>query len=463
MSDMADDGRLGTEIAAEIKRIGTETQGQLRNLQDSFQRDLAEARRMAEEGKKAAGENKEYVDASVKAALDSAIAKFEAYEEASKKRLQETSDEFLVALNRRVSLTGGAPQDNAKARAEATEFKRVRASIRGEAKPGDDFTANDDELKELADYSRAFRYCLLRKDEKRWTGDEAKALTTGEDPGAGWLVPPAMLGRTIQKIYETSPLRQLATVIQIGTDRLEYPIDDNEAGAGWVGEEESRAETSTPTIATGTILVHEQYAKPKITQRLLDDAATDIEGWLANKVADKFARMEATSFITGSGLKRPRGILTYPAGTGRGLVKQVTTGNASALTADSLVTLPFQILENFQGNARFLMKRATLATIALFKDTTNQYLFAPGLREGVGMTLVGYPISFADDMPAVAANSLSIAFGDFREAYLVVDRLGVVMLRDPYSSKPFVEFYSRRRVGGDVINSDAIVLLKTAA
>lgn len=455
MSDLSEDKKVADAISTELKRIGSETQTQIKALEDSFQRDLKAARDFANEGR-------EYTDASVKAALDSAVAKFEALEKATSKKLDEQADEFKTVLNRRFSLASGSPENEAKARAEATEFKRVRASVRGEGKPGDDFTATDDELKEMAEYSRAFRYALLRKDEKRFTSDELKALTTGEDPSVGWLVPPATLNRTIKRIYETSPMRQLATVIQIGTDRLEYPIDDNEAGAGWVGEEESRPETTTPTVATGTILVNEQYANPKITQRLLDDAATDVEGWLADKIADKMARMEATAHISGNGVKKPRGILSYPAGTGRGFVKQVATGNATALTPDSLITLPFQLQEAYQGNARFLMKRSTLAAIALFKDSTNNYIFAPGLREGVGMTLVGAGISFADDMPAVAAGSLSIAYGDFREAYLIVDRLGIVMMRDPYTSKPFVSFYSRRRTGADVVNVDAYVLLKTS-
>src|SRR5688572_26569171 len=225
MSDLSEDRKVAEQIADEIKRIGSDTQTKLKTLEDSFQRDLKSARDLA-------AETKDYTDASVRAAVDAAIAKFEAYQNATQKKLDEELDGLKVALNRRLTVANnGGPEGEAKARALGSEFKRVRAALRNEGKPGDDFSANEDELKEFADYSKAFRFALLRKDEKRFTGDELKALTTGEDPAGGWLVPPAMLGRTIQRIYETSPLRQLATVIQIGTDRIEYPIDDNEAGA----------------------------------------------------------------------------------------------------------------------------------------------------------------------------------------------------------------------------------------
>lgn len=464
MSDMADEGRLGAEIAAEIKRIGTEGQLALKNLQDSFQKDLHDARQLAEAGKKAAVDSKEYTDASVKAALESALAKHEALEAALKKRMDDDHEAVMTAFNRRMSLSGvgGGTDNEAKAIQQAIQFKQHRAAIRGELRPNDDWSATDEEAAEVANYAKTFARAYLRKNEKNLTGDEFKALTTGSDPDGGYMVTPAMSSRIISTIRETSPIRQIASVEQIGTDRLEIPVDDDEAGMGWVGEEETRVETTTPRLGTMTILVAEQYAKPKVTQRLLEDAAMDLEGWLARKVADKFARTEATAFVTGDGVKKPRGLLTYAAGTGRGFVTQVVSGNATALTDTALVTLPFQIKEPYLGNARFLMKRSTLAAIALFKDLNGQYLWAPGLREGVGMQLVGYPITFADDMPAVAAGSLSVAFGDFRAAYTIVDRLGITTLRDPYSSKPFVEFYSRRRVGGDVVDSSAYVLLKTS-
>lgn len=460
MSDMSTDAQVAEVVGREIKRLGDD----VKSLNDSFRRDLEEARKLAETGKKAAEEGKTYVDAQVVALTESAVTKYEALEQKLAKRIEDTADDFKVALNRRLGLAGnGGGEDGAKARAQAVEFKRHRASVRGDLRPGQGFEASDEEMEEFKSYESAFINAFMRKDDKRLTADEVRALTTGSDPDGGYLTPPALSNRIITRIWETSPMRQLASVEQIGTDRLEIPVDDDEVGMGWVGEEESRPETTTPVLRSQTILLGEQYAKPKVTQRLLEDAAIDLEGWLARKVAEKFARTEASAFITGNGVKKPRGILTYPAGTGRGKIPQVVSGNATALTADALVALPFQLQEPFLAGARFLMKRSTLAAVALFKNGNGDYIWSDGLRGETGMTLAGYGVSFADDMPAVAAGSLSVAFGDFREAYMVVDRLGITTFRDPYSSKPFVEFYGRRRVGGDVVNFDAYVLLKTAA
>ena len=457
MSDLTNDSEVAAQVSAEIKRIGDDTQSKLRELHDSFRRDLEAAR-------KAAAEGKEYTDATVAAHAELAVTKYEALELALKKRIEDQGDEFMTALNRRLNLAGpiGDPAAAADAVKHAVDFKMHKAAIRGELRPNDDFSANEEEAKEVADYRRAFSRSYLRKNEKQLTNEEFKALTTGSDPDGGYLVPPVISNRIITKVWETSPMRQLATVEQIGTDRMEIPLDDDEAGMGWVGEEETRPETTTPRLGTQTIMLHEQYAKPKVTQRLLEDAAVNLESWLGNKVADKFARTEASAFINGDGVKKPVGILSYPAGTGRLRIRQVVSGNATALTPDALVGLPFQLQEPFLGGSRFLMKRSALAAVALFKDQQNNYLWSEGLRGATGMTLVGYPVSFADDMPAVAAGSLSVAFGNFSEAYLIVDRLGITTLRDPYSSKPFVEFYSRRRVGGDVINFDAYILLKTS-
>lgn len=459
MSDMSERPDVAEEVGKEIKKFGDD----FKKLNDSFRRDLEEARTKFEELKTGQNETKTYIDAQIAALTQSAVAKYDALETKFSSKIDETADDLKTALNRRYAAHGlGGDADAAKARAQAVEFKRSRAAVRNEVRPGQGFEVNDDELAEFKAYEQAYANAWMRRDEKRWSGDEFKALTTGSDPDGGYLVPPVLSNRIITRIWETSPMRSLATVETIGTDRMEIPIDDDEVGMGWVGEEEARPETTTPVLRTQTIILSEQYAKPKVTQRLLEDAAIDLEGWLARKISDKFARTEATAFVTGNGVKRPRGILSYPAGTGRGMIRQVVSGNATALTADALVALPFQVQEAFLGNARFLMKRSTLAGVALFKDQNGQYLWSDGLRGATGMTLVGYPVSFADDMPVVAANSLSVAFGDFREAYLILDRLGITTLRDPYSSKPFVEFYSRRRVGADVVNFDSYVLLKTS-
>jgi HK97 family phage major capsid protein len=186
----------------------------------------------------------------------------------------------------------------------------------------------------------------------------------------------------------------------------------------------------------------------------------DIESWLAGKVGEKFGRKEATAFTTGDGVKKPRGLLSYPHGTMRGYIEQIATGSATTVTADAIVKMPFMLKAAYTANATWLMSRHTLAQIALLKDTTNQYLWRMGLENGRPSTLVGYPVRTGEDMPQIASGALVYAFGDFRRAYTVVRRLGVSMLRDPYTGTPFVRFYFRQRVGGDVVNFEAVKLGK---
>lgn len=289
---------------------------------------------------------------------------------------------------------------------------------------------------------------------------EGKAMSTLSDPDGGYMVAVPMSDRIVQYIFESTPMRELAGQVSISTRAYPGMYDNDEADAGWVGETESRPETKTPQLGQFEIPVHEIYAKPKITQTLLDDNAFDVESWLARKVGAKFSRKQNTAFIVGDGMKKPRGILTYPAGSNHKQIEQVVSGNAAALTGDGIILLVGSLKEAYLSNASFLMKRSTLTQIRTLKDGQGNYLWQPNYQLGLAQTLVGYPIRTGEDMPAVASGSLPVAFGDFREAYLIVDRQGVRVLRDPYSSKPFVEFYHTARVGGDVVNFEALKLQK---
>lgn len=462
MSDMAQENpEVLAEVTREVKALGDDVKG----LHDSFRRDLEAARQAAEEARKeakklstsASEEAKLYANEQVKALSESAVQKYEALQ----KLLDERTDEIKTAM-RRPMFSMGEDKADAKLFEEAVEFKKTGMLARGQIKAGDEVDRRSIDLAEYKLYRKAF-FQALRKDERTLGPDEMKALTTGTDPDGGYFVPTAMSQRIIDKVYESSPIRQLATVENIGTNELEIPSDTDEAGAGWVGEEEARPETTTPRVASMIIPVHELYAKPKATQRVLEDASIDLEAWLATKIADKFARLEATAFLVGNGVKKPRGLLTYPAGTGLGQIEQAVTGDANLITADSIMKLPWLLQERYHGNARWLLKRSSLAALAVLKDTTNNYLWSPGLREGAANSLAGYPVAMADDIPAVAAGALVALFGDFRAAYTVVERLGIRTLRDPYSAKPFVEFYTRRRVGGDVVDKAAVKILKVAA
>ena len=297
---------------------------------------------------------------------------------------------------------------------------------------------------------------------------EAKALSAASDPDGGYTVTPVMADRIIKKVFETSPMRQVANVVSINSDSYELLTSTDQAtSGGWVSEEASRSTTATPTVGKKIIAVHEQYANPKATQRLLDDSSLDAEAWLADKVAEIITQTENTAFFTGDGVAKPRGILTYTSGTSWGQIEQIasTSGTGGTLDADDFINLFYGLKEDYYKNASFLMQRATVKAARLLKEnTTNQYIWAPGLQAKAPDTILGAPVVVCNDMGVVTTtDALAVACGDFNKAYQIVDRIGIRTLRDPYTDKPFVNFYTTKRTGGDVANFEAIKLLKMDA
>ena len=308
----------------------------------------------------------------------------------------------------------------------------------------------------------------LRKNNAGNNIDEIKALSVGSDPDGGFAVPPDMSGRIISLIYETSPVRQVANVVTIGSDALEGVNDLNQATSGWIGETTAPVATDTPQIGAWRIPVHEQYAEPAATQKLLDDAMFDVEGYLAGKIADRLSRMENTAFITGNGVMKPRGILTYPAGVPSAslfnVIEQQVAGASGAFPStnpgDPLINLVYCLKAAYRDKAVFMMTRGTLGAVRKLKDDQGRYLWQPNFQTMQGGTLLGFNVVEAQDMPELGASSLSVAFGDFSQGYQIVDRLGIRILRDSFTAKPYVKFYTTKRVGGDVVNFEAIKLLK---
>lgn len=297
---------------------------------------------------------------------------------------------------------------------------------------------------------------------------QAKAMSVDSQPDGGFWVLPDTSGRVVAKVFETSPLRQYASVQGISTDALEGDYDLDEAGSGWVSERGTRAETTTPQVGQWRIPAHEMYAEPRVTQKILDDAAVDPEAWLAGKVAAKFGRDEAVAFVTGDGVGKPRGFLTYPTGipskAAWKVIEQTGTGVSGNFAAtnpgDTFLTLMGTMKEQYlSGAVIWAMNRTVRAAVRKFKDANGVYLLALDFSKGLQTTLFGIPVVGFEDMPAIAAGSLSIALANFSEAYQVVDRIGIRVLRDPFTAKPFVKFYTTRRVGGDVINHEAIKLM----
>lgn len=315
-----------------------------------------------------------------------------------------------------------------------------------------------------AEYKAAFNMYLRKGMDTGLEQIQSKALSVGTDANGGFLVPNQLADLIVQIVNESSPMRALATVETISSDSLDVIEDVTDMDAAWGDETTVRsAETTSSTLGRNTIDTFELYAQPQATQKLVDDASIDIEKWIATKVADKMARLEASAFISGNGTTQPKGILTYTAGTSFGQIQQVPTGTSAVVTADSLIQLYYALKDEYARNASFLMHRNTIQAVRLLKEaTTNQYLWQPGLTAGTPDTLLGVPVAIAADMPVPAASSLSVALADFKRAYLIVDRIGIRTLRDPFTSKPFVKFYTTKRVGGEVVNTDAIKLLKLA-
>jgi HK97 family phage major capsid protein len=293
---------------------------------------------------------------------------------------------------------------------------------------------------------------------------ELKALSVGVDSSGGYLVIPEFGGVITTKVFESSPIRQLASVTTIGTDSYEVVVDYDEAGVGWVSETGSRSTTTTPTIGKVSIPVHELYANPKATQKVLEDPSMDMESWLMGKVADGFARAEATAFVTGIGVGKPRGFLTYTAGStlSSGQIEQVNSGSTTAFKYAGVVNLQNALKEEYQSNAVFITKRASNALLMQILDGEGRPIFNMMYDKNVGLrpTIMGKEVYFGNDMPTVESAALSLAYGDFKRAYQIVDRKGVTVLRDPFSDKPYVSFYTTKRVGGGVINFEAIKLQK---
>ena len=311
------------------------------------------------------------------------------------------------------------------------------------------------------DHPTAFASYAERQD-----APEAKALTVNSDTNGGYLVHPQMGGIIQTYAYETSPMRELASVITVGTDSYELVTDNDQAGWGWVGETQARPDTYTPQLGKILIPVNEMYAMPNASQKMLDDSEVDIENWLADKVGQVFAHGEASAFISGNGVNKPQGILSYAAGAnvGNQQVMQIPTGSASTFTYNGLLALQNSLKEPYQANASFLMQRASMVNALSIADTQNRPIFNMNYDKNAGGEgyIMGKRARFAADMPAVGANSLAVAYGDWKKAYQIVDRIGIRVLKDPFTNKPFVRFYTTKRVGGAVKNFEAYTLGKVA-
>ncbi|HEX5257589.1 MAG TPA: phage major capsid protein [Sphingomicrobium sp.] len=303
-------------------------------------------------------------------------------------------------------------------------------------------------------------------------GLETKAIGSSSDAIGGYAVPQEIDAQIDQTLVAISPIRSIANVVKVGSAGYRKLIASGGTPSGFVGFEDARPETNTPTFTEIVAPSGELYANPAVSQQMLDDAMFDVENFLANEIATEFARSEGHAFVTGSGVNQPLGFLSSPNSSAvdsvrpMGTLQTVGTGAPGGFPStdpeDALIDLMQSLRSPYRQGAVFVMNSATAAEIRKFKTSTGAFLFQPSLAAGEPATLLGYPLIEAEDMPDIAGGSLSIAFGNFNAGYVIAERNATTILRDPYTHKPYVHFYATKRVGGQVVNSEAIKLLKFA-
>lgn len=300
-------------------------------------------------------------------------------------------------------------------------------------------------------------------------GDVQAALNKGTSEEGGFLTPVEWDRTITDKLRDESPMRSLAQVQSTSKAGWSKLFNMGGTASGWVGETDARPETATPVLATLGFGHGEIYANPAATQQLLDDAEINIESWLATEVQGEFTEQEGPAFISGDGVKKPAGILTYVTGGSNaakhpfGAIQAINSGAAADISSDAVLDLIYGLPKKYRQGAQFLTNNLTIAKLRKLKDGQGNYLWQPSAQAGQPATFHGYGLAEDENMPDVAANALPILFGDFKRGYLIIDRMGVRVLRDPYTKKPYVLFYTTKRVGGGVQNPECLRALKVAA
>ena len=347
-------------------------------------------------------------------------------------------------------------------RSDVDEVKaRLDRVSRAASRPALDGLRRDTEVKGFVDlYLRQGRAA------------EVKSLTAASNADGGYAVPREIDAMIASALKEISPIRALAQVVQTGSAGYRKLVSTGGTASGWVSEAAARTETDTPQFAEVAPPTGELYANPAASQTMLDDAAFDLEGWLASEIAMEFARAEGAAFINGIGTNRPKGFLAAPtsalgdAARAFGTLQYVASGDAATL-GDTIELVLIDLVHALQAGHRqgasWVMNAVTLAELRKLKTSDGAFLWQPGLVEGQPDRLLGYPVVEAADMPDIAADAFPIAFGNFRAGYLIAERNATAILRDPFTNKPFVHFYATKRIGGQVLDSDAIKLLKVSA
>lgn len=378
---------------------------------------------------------------------------------------KETNDERLAQVEQRIDadvLTTqkmdriSSAMDDQKRKLDQLMIKTARPVL-GEKSP----LLTDNEHK------TAFNAYIRRGEELGLRQLEQKAMSQSSDPDGGYLVPDELDQQIGQRLADLSPIRSIASVRQVTGSVLKKPFSQNGMAVGWVGETDARPQTTNAQLVELQFPTMELYAMPAATSSLLEDSAIDIDTWIMSEIEAAFAEQEGAAFVTGDGVNKPSGFLNAPqiddTSWSWGNLGYIATGTDAGFgddPSDRLIDAIYALKSGYRQNAKFVMNRQTQGTIRQFKDADGNYMWQPPAAPGQQAMLHGFPVVEAEDMPDIASDSMSIAFGDFERGYLVVDRQGVSVLRDPYSAKPYVLFYTTKRVGGGVQNYEALKLIK---
>lgn len=391
----------------------------------------------------------------------------EAIEKASAANEQFIAQQAAINRLEKMGLSGVEGKDKLE-----VETRQFNGLIRSNAAAQSKSAPAEVSVEQYQAYVKAFdRY--LRAGEKGLTPDEFRAMSVGSDLNGGYLVDPDKTGQLVKKIFETSDVRRFASVQSISTDALEGSADLDEASGGWVSELGTRSDSTTPTVPQPwRIPAHELYSQPKASQKLINDASIDVAAWLNGKVSDKLSRLQNTAFVSGSGVGQPRGFASYTTSTtyAWGTPEHVASGSSGSWGTDpngiqQLNNLMSKLKDSYVPGSAFFMNRTTKFSIRNLTDASSagKFVFIPSFQAGVPDTLLGAPIHVLQDMASYStASALGVAYGNMARFYQVVDRQGISVLVDPYTSKPYVVFYTTARVGGDVIDFEAMKFLKFA-
>lgn len=390
-------------------------------------------------------------------AFEDFMRAFESYKETNDERLAQVeqhigADVLTAQKMDRIS----SAMDDQKRKLDQLMIKTARPVL-GEKSP----LLTDNEHK------TAFNAYIRRGEELGLRQLEQKAMSQSSDPDGGYLVPDELDQQIGQRLADLSPIRSIASVRQVTGSVLKKPFSQNGMAVGWVGETDARPQTTNAQLVELQFPTMELYAMPAATSSLLEDSAIDIDTWIMSEIEAAFAEQEGAAFVSGDGVNKPSGFLNAPqvddASWSWGNLGYIATGTDGGFgddPSDRLIDAIYSLKSGYRQNAKFVMNRQTQGTIRQFKDADGNYMWQPPAAPGQQAMLHGFPVVEAEDMPDIASDSVSIAFGDFERGYLVVDRQGVSVLRDPYSAKPYVLFYTTKRVGGGVQNYEALKLIK---